>query len=277
MLQPSKPITSPCVVPMPTVYTRTPRSAAILAASSGSGPVVRCPSVSMMIAAELYEPGATGVNFFFASSSVLPIGLPGKLRCPVTCWISMPWSGNSVARLRMMPLPVAVPRCSWKRSIAASTSSRLTVGACTTAAVPANETTPTLTSRGRLLTKALAASWEATSRFGLTSSARMLPDTSIASMMVRSASGSTIVAVGRASANSSAPSAASISAGGTWRRQPGPLPSAARATPRLASFTVPWRRFFSSHRYSHTSSGSSSSSQCIEGQMNFMRGPGRGR
>ena len=43
-----------------------------------------------------------------------------------------------------MPLPMAVPRCSWKRSIAALTSSRLSVGACTTAAVPANDTTAIL-------------------------------------------------------------------------------------------------------------------------------------
>jgi hypothetical protein len=61
----------------------------------------------------------------------------------------MPCSGNSVASDRMMPLPVAVARCSWKRSMAAMMSSRLVVGACTTAAVPANETTPTFTSRGR--------------------------------------------------------------------------------------------------------------------------------
>ena len=34
-----------------------------------------------------------------------------------------------------MPLPIAVPRCSWKRSIAATRSSRLCVGGCTTDAV----------------------------------------------------------------------------------------------------------------------------------------------
>ena len=51
---------SPLTVPTPTVNTRTPRSAAIFAASRGSGPVVVWPSVSRMIAAELYEPGATG-------------------------------------------------------------------------------------------------------------------------------------------------------------------------------------------------------------------------
>jgi len=50
--QPSKLIVSPSLVPMPTVYTRTPRSAAMRAASRGSGPVVARPSVSMMMAAE---------------------------------------------------------------------------------------------------------------------------------------------------------------------------------------------------------------------------------
>ena len=39
-----------------------PRSAAILAASSESTPVVRYPSVSKMIAAEPQEPAATGIN-----------------------------------------------------------------------------------------------------------------------------------------------------------------------------------------------------------------------
>ncbi|MNQ21985.1 hypothetical protein D3C85_351160 [compost metagenome] len=54
---------------------RTPRSAAALAASSGSTPVVRWPSVSMMIAAEVNEPGATGVNSF-SCFSFWSIGMP---------------------------------------------------------------------------------------------------------------------------------------------------------------------------------------------------------
>ena len=41
-----------------------------------------------------------------------------------------------------MPLPTAVPRCSWKRSIAARMSSRFDVGGCTTDAVAANDTMP---------------------------------------------------------------------------------------------------------------------------------------
>ena len=130
--------------------------------------------------------------------------------------------------------------------MAAMTSSRLVVGACTTAAVPANETTPTRTSRGRLLTKDLAASCEATSRLGLTSSARMLPETSIASMIVRSASGSVMMAVGRDTANSSAdrPAASAAAAHGAASR--GPCPSASLATCTLASRTVVRRFLLSS-------------------------------
>ena len=107
-------------------------------------------------------------------------------------------------------------------------------------------------------------------RLGSTSAARMLPDTSIARMMVRCASGSVITASGRAIATSSVPMASSSSSGGTWRRQPGPLPSAALATARLARRTVLRRRLRSSHRYSSTSSGSSSSDHSSVGQMKVM-------
>jgi hypothetical protein len=50
---------------------RTPRSAAIFAASSVSTPIVRRPSLSRMIAAESKEPGGTGVISFGAT-----FGLP---------------------------------------------------------------------------------------------------------------------------------------------------------------------------------------------------------
>ncbi|MND06661.1 hypothetical protein D3C83_281600 [compost metagenome] len=53
MRHPSKPITSPSGVPMPTVNTRTPRSAASFAASIGFGPVVVWPSVRSTIAADV--------------------------------------------------------------------------------------------------------------------------------------------------------------------------------------------------------------------------------
>ena len=113
-------------------------------------------------------------------------------------------------------------------------SSRLSVGACTTAAVPANETTAILTFLGRSATKALAASWAATSRFGWTSAARMLPETSIARTIVSCADGKVINAAGRDDANSSVARARKRSTGGTWRRQALRLPSASLTRPMLA-------------------------------------------
>jgi len=193
----------------------------------------------MMTAADSYEPAGTGLNSLRGGWSPNPSAMP---RWPVTCEISMPSSGNSVASERMIALPVAVARWSWKRSIAATMSSRLVVGACTSAAVPANEMTPTRTSRGSAPTKLLAASCEATRRLGFTSSARMLPETSIARMIVRSASGSVRTAVGRALASSKSAIVASSSAGGTWRRQPAPLPIASRASAMLGSRTALRRR-----------------------------------
>ena len=245
MLQPSKPMISPALVPMPTVKILMPRSAAMRAASSGSGPVVRWPSVSRITAAEPKEPGSTGVKGFFSFFSP---GAGGIARWPVICDRSMPSSGNSVASDSTMPEPMAVPRWSWKRSIAATTSSRLKVGACTTAAVPANETTPMRTLRGNPATKALAASCEAISRLGCTSVARMLPETSIAKTMVSCCDGSFSRAIGLALASSSTATASSSSAGGRWRRQPGPLPMACLTRATLAKRTAFLRRRFSSHR-----------------------------
>ena len=134
----------------------------------------------------------------------------------------------------MMPLPIAVPRCSWKRSIAAMMSSLFCVGGCTSAAVPANDTTPMRALRGCSSTNALAATCDAVRRFGSTSAARMLPDTSIARMIVSCCEGSVITAVGRATATNSAASASRNSAGGTCLRQPGPRPSASLTSDRFA-------------------------------------------
>jgi hypothetical protein len=110
----------------------------------------------------------------------------------------------------------------------------LWVGGCTTEAVPANATTPTRTSRGSSVMNCLAAFWEACRRFGCTSAARMLPETSIARMMVCCCVGRVTTAVGRELATPSTASATSSSAGGTWRRQPVVLPSASFTSARLA-------------------------------------------
>ena len=88
----------------------------------------------------------------------------------------MPASGKIVARETMMPLPIAVPRCSWNRSMAARISSRFWVGVCTTAAVAAKDTTPMRTFEGCSATKAFAAACAAEIRLGCTSMARMLPE-----------------------------------------------------------------------------------------------------
>ena len=146
----------------------------------------------------------------------------------------MPASGNNSASETMMPLPIAVPRWSWNLSIATVRSSRLRVGGCTTAAVPAKATTPTRTVRGKSARNALAAFCEATSRLGSTSVARMLPDTSMASMMVSFCDGRVTTAKGRAAASSMAASDIKNSSGGICRRTLCPLPMASRTMDRLA-------------------------------------------
>src|SRR5262249_23013122 len=57
-------------------------------------------------------------------------------------------SGKMIFSETRIALPMAVARWTWKRSIAARISSRLLVGACTTAAVPAHATTARLVGRG---------------------------------------------------------------------------------------------------------------------------------
>ncbi|MNT93587.1 hypothetical protein D3C72_2350950 [compost metagenome] len=81
--------------------------------------------------------------------------------------------------------------------------------------------------------KALAAFCAAVRRSGSTSVARMLPDTSMASMMVWSCEGKVMTANGRAAASSRAISASRNSAGGMWRRRCWPGPMASRTRDRL--------------------------------------------
>ena len=80
----------------------------------------------------------------------------------------------------------------------------------------------------------MAAFCEATSRLGCTSVARMLPETSMARMMVCWVEGSVMTATGRAAASSIAASASSSNTGGMWRRQPCVRPMASRTMERLA-------------------------------------------
>ena len=71
---------------------------------------------------------------------------------------------------------------------------------------------------GVSLMNARAAACAAASRVGFTSSARMLPETSIARITVSCCEGSVTSAAGRASATIISASAARKSAGGTCRR-----------------------------------------------------------
>ena len=237
--QPSSPRISPLTVPTPTVYTRTPRSAAILAASIGSGPVVVWPSVSRMITADEYDPGATGLNSAswaadgccLSSERAAPSRLASR---GLSDCRSNSTSGISALSETRMPLPTAVPRCNWKRSIAASRSSLVRVGACTSDAVPANDTTPMRVLCGWSSMNARAAAWAAASRFGSTSLARMLPDTSMANMTVSFIDGRVMTAAGRATASSITMMDSRNSSGGIWRRMRWAGPIASLTMARLA-------------------------------------------
>jgi hypothetical protein len=87
--------------------------------------------------------------------------------------------------------------------------------------------------RGVSLTKARAAACAAARRVGLTSSARMLPETSIARMTMSCCEGRLITVAGRATASSMPTMASRKSSGGTWRRRLRPG-SAAFRIERLA-------------------------------------------
>ena len=113
-------------------------------------------------------------------------------------------------------------------------SSRFTVGNCATWALPAKATMPTFTVRGNSFRKPLAAFCAATSRLGCTSAARMLPDTSIARMMVCWLEGSITTAIGRAAATSSAAMPAGTGKAGCGAARVWPAPIASRTIDRLA-------------------------------------------
>jgi hypothetical protein len=76
-----------------------------------------------------------------------------------------------------------------------SRSSRLRVGGCTSAAVAENSTTPMRVAAGCSAMNDFAAACAAARRLGCTSSARMLPETSIARTTVSWFEGRVITAV----------------------------------------------------------------------------------
>ncbi len=93
---------------------------------------------------------------------------------------------------------------------------------------------PMRTSRGWPLINSLAARWAAISRVGLTSLARMLPETSMARITVARCEASVTTAAGRAMARIISVSATRNRAGGIWRRIEGPAPIASLTMLRLA-------------------------------------------
>src|SRR4029453_6090924 len=117
---------------------------------------------------------------------------------------------------------------------------------------------------------ALAAACAAEIRLGCTSMARMLPETSMARMMVWCWDGKVITAAGRAIATIITMSATRKSSGGMWRRNLWPAPIASftmlkLAYLRAASFLRRKRK-----KYPATSAGTTRSSQSISGHRNVM-------
>ena len=88
--------------------------------------------------------------------------------------------------------------------------------------------------RGGSAMNCLAAACAAASRVGCTSVARMMPETSIARMIVSCCVGSVMTAAGRAMARIIAASAPRNSSGGMCRRMRGPAPIAFFTSAMLA-------------------------------------------
>ena len=221
----------PSGLPRPMVYTRIPRSIASCTTDSGGGNTLFSPSVSRTMVAGAKYPSGTGVARGFAGT--------GVVRWPGAGWTGAAGKSRSLfskmasSEVRM-PRPIAVPRCGRRREIAAFTASLSSVGAWTIAALSENETTPMRAAGLCLSTKVIAAAFAASIRFGLTSSACMLPETSMARITVPSSLGSVTTDCGRASPMSMAVSASRNSTAGMCRRRPGPLPRASRTSVRLA-------------------------------------------
>jgi hypothetical protein len=129
---------------------------------------------------------------------------------------------------------------------------------------------PTLTLRGSSVRKAFAAFCAATRRLGLTSVARMLPETSMARMMVSWVIGRLTTANGRDAANSMAVMASRNNTGGMWRRMLWLVPRASLTMDRLAYRKASFFLRRSNHRYSSTSRGTASSSHRNCGHRKVM-------
>ena len=117
--------------------------------------------------------------------------------------------------------PIAVPSPDESESSASSTSARSCVGGTPTAALLANETTPTRNFSGTWTRNASAAARAASSRVGSTSSAFIERETSMARITVASSRGTLTVACGRATPTIIAASPSRRIASGRKRSFPG--------------------------------------------------------
>ena len=157
--------------------------------------------------------------------------------------------------------------------MAVRTSSRCVVGGCTSCAESAYATTPMRTLRGSRAAKALAAACDALMRLGATSGACMLPDTSIARMIVCCCAGKVSVAVGRAAATISTASDTSSNAGPACRRQPGERDTVLAARKRAGTPAARRRPRRNRTTYPAASSGRSTADHNNSGHRNIIVAP----
>ena len=118
-----------------------------------------------------------------------------------------------------MPLPIAVRRPVARLRSASRSVSPSVVGAWTSSAKPLNATIPIWVVDPWCWMKAAAAASAAWSRLGGMSVEHMLPETSIARMIVVWLVGTLTISTGRATATASAPTARTNRANGRWRRR----------------------------------------------------------
>ncbi len=131
------------------------------------------------------------------------------------------------------PLPIAVRRPVVRLRIASTRACWSVVGGWTTAAKPLNATIPIWVSAFWLVTKATAASSAASSRVGRMSVEHMLPETSIARMIVDWLVGTLRTTDGRPRARTTAATAATSRPNGRCRRSRAEPGSASRTSARL--------------------------------------------
>ena len=167
----------------------------------------------------------------YAPSTTGRVGVPGR---PGRIARATFGSTSAIASIEArIPLPIAVRRPVVRLRIASTSACWSLVGGWITAAKPLNATSPISDPELWLVTNATAASSAASSRVGSMSVEHMLPDTSIARMIVVWLAGTLSTTTGRPSAITSAATPAANSANGRCRRRRDAPGRAARISDRL--------------------------------------------